>query len=121
MITPTPAFELTSELFNSTRNVVTVDGFLVFFSLIITTGMFIGIRLDDGVRGLKRSLIILLPLLALQALTNVSRIYQTSLNTQISSAAFNGLTTMFLTSLAYIIGLVIGHLIFKKAKAEING
>lgn len=119
MITPTPAFQLGQELINSAQNVIRVDGFLVFFSLIITTGMLIGIRLDDGSRGLRRSLVILIPFILLQTLTNISRVYQT-LNVQMASQSFNGTTTMVLTSIAYILGLVIGHLIFKRAKKDVN-
>lgn len=119
MITPTPAFQLGQELINSAQNVIRVDGFLIFFSLIVTTGMFIGIRLDDGSRGLRRSLLILVPFILLQFLTNISRVYQT-LNTQMASQSFNGTTTIILTSFAYILGLVIGHLIFKRAKKDVN-
>ena len=119
MITPTPAFQLGQELLNSAQNVARVDGFLVFFSLIVTTGMFIGIRLDDGSRGLRRSLVILVPFILLQTLTNISRVYQ-NFNQQMASQSFNGTTTMVLTSFAYILGLVIGHLIFKRAKKDVN-
>jgi len=119
MITPTPAFQLGQELLNSAQNVVRVDGFLVFFSLIVTTGMFIGRRLDGGSRGLRRSLVILIPFILLQFLTNISRVYQT-LNVQMASQSFNGTTTIILTSFAYILGLVIGHLIFKRAKKDVN-
>ena len=113
--TPTPV-QLAELLCKSTKFVTNTDGFLIFISLIITTGMFVGVRLNEGKIGFSRSLFVLFPYIILVSLVNGSRIYQTSLVTSVGSQAYNGLVTLILTSLAYILGLFVGHVIFNKAK-----
>lgn len=114
--TPTPIFNFVESIGQSMIYVSQVQGFLLLMSLVICFGMFVGIKLDDGKAGFKRSALVLLPYIILVMIINISRIYQTILLMPITYSAFNGTVTMFITSLFYLLGLCVGHIIFKKAK-----
>lgn len=81
--------------------------------------MYIGTRLDDGLNGFKRSMAIILPFIAILVIVNVSRIYQTSFTATLTANAYNGTVSAIITSLFYIVGLFIGHMISYKAKQEV--
>jgi len=116
--TPTPIFNFVESIGQSIVFVSRVQGFLLMMSLVICFGMFVGIKLDDGRAGFNRSALVLLPYIALVMTINISRIYQTMLLMPITYSAFNGIATLLITSIFYLLGLCIGHMIFKKAKKD---
>lgn len=114
--TPTPIFNFVESIGQSMIYVSQVQGFLLLMSMVICFGMFVGIKLDDGKAGFKRSALVLLPYIILVMIINISRIYQTILLMPITYSAFNATITMFIALIFYLIGLFAGHIIFKKAK-----
>lgn len=88
--------------------------YLLFLSSVITIGMLIGGKYDNGFKGFKQSINIITPLILIIFFSNLSRIYTT--NSSISSNAFNGSANMIIMTASYFIGLFIGHIVSIKAK-----
>lgn len=114
-----------NEILTSLSTVTQSQFFWFYMGLIITFGMVIGARLDEGVRGFQRSMIIILPFMVVMIITNLSRIYQASFTGVITPQAYNGTVSMLITAVFYVIGLFSGHMVSYKAKQsvikEING
>lgn len=108
------------EILQSFNNVILSPLFMVYMSFIITFGMWIGIRLDNGIQGFKRSIVIILPFIFVILLANTSRIYQASFVSPLPANAFNGIITTIITSFFYIVGLIIGHIIWDEARNRVQ-
>lgn len=95
--------------------VLSGDYFLFNVSTVVSLGMIIGYKLNEGLDGFKKSITILLPYSALLILTIYSRL----LGVEVTAAnAYNGIITIIITSVAYITGLFLGHVVFNKAKKD---
>lgn len=110
-----------NEVIKSIQVVSSSPYFFFYMGLIITFGMIIGVHLDDGVRGFKRSLTIIMPFLIMTVITTLSRIYSISHDVVISFQAYNGTVSFLISSFFYIIGLFIGHSITYKATKAAKG
>lgn len=108
-----------NEILTSLSAVTSSQFFWFYMGLIITFGVVIGTRLDEGVKGFQRSMLIILPFLVVMIITNVSRIYQASFERIITPQAYNGTVSMVMTAVFYILGLFAGHMVSYKAKESV--
>lgn len=98
---------------DSISMVTTSPNFFFYMGLVVSFGMIVGGKLNEGMDGLKKSVIVLLPFGFVMLLTTSSRLFYTSSLSSfpLSANAYNGLFTLVFTSLFYLIGLVLGHTI----------
>ena len=105
------------EIIQSLYLVIDGNAFFINMGIIISVGMFSGVKLNDSLAGFNRSLVIIFPYSALLFLTNLSRI---AVLTDKTPNAYNSTWTILLTTFAYVVGLYIGHVIFCRAKKEVQ-
>lgn len=108
-----------NEVYQSIQTVTNSPFFWFYMGLVITFGMTIGVHLDDGMRGFKRSMTIIFPFSIMVMLTTLSRLYEASQSFNLTSQAYNGTTSFLFAAIFYSIGLFIGHLITCKAKEAV--
>lgn len=99
------------EIMQSLQIVTSASGFFWYVGTIIAVGMIAGAKLDHNFSGLRKSLFLILPYAAILFFTTSSRLYQTALVRTLNADAYNGLMTLVLITIAYVIGLFIGHVI----------
>lgn len=110
--------EVIAKLAESWIMVIDGQGFLVFMSVIFSLGMYYGNKHDDGFNGFKRSVGVILPWVAIVILTNIFRIVETARVVNITGMAFNGTVTALITTICYIPGLFVGHMIKEIAEEQ---
>lgn len=106
------------EIAHSINQVITSGGFLYNLSMIIVIGIVAGVKLNEYFVGFKRSMVILIPFIFILLLTNLMRIYDMSSDQVIGYNAYNGSVSIAIVSLAYVVGLFLGHVTFHKAKKD---
>jgi hypothetical protein len=106
------------EITQSFYLVVGASSFLTLTSLVFITGIFWGWWYDQKIIGFKRSLNLIVPFVVLLITINASRIYEASLSTKINPNGYNGLITLVLSSVVYIIGLFIGHMLDTRGRKK---
>lgn len=104
------------EIWQSINIVTSSPGFFWYVGTIISIGMLAGSKYDNKFTGFIKSLSLILPYTFVLLLTTFSRLYQTYLIKPLSSDAFNGSITLIIITLAYILGLFMGHMAVKKGK-----
>lgn len=104
-----------NDISESLQQVTQSPNFWFYMGLIVSLGMVIGAKLNEGLTGLKRSLLILIPFVLLLTLTNLSRVYYYSLQYGMGAQSYNNTIALALTATAYCSGLVLGHLIVAHA------
>lgn len=107
------------EILVSIKNVSSASFFWWYMSMIISLGMVVGAKFDNRFRGFIKSIILLAPYTLILLLTNISRLYETSLRKELTSDAYNGTASLFMVTIFYMLGLFIGHMIDKQGKIEV--
>ena len=89
-----------------------------YMGSVISLGMLVGAKFDDGLKGLKRSISVLFPYFFILFITNGSRLVETSWKQPLGATAYNSIVTLLAVTFFYGIGLIFGHLIKKRAVEE---
>lgn len=97
-------------LLDSVHIVTTATGFWFFTGCIISFGMIVGAKLNEGGTGLRRSLTILLPFMLILFSTNLSRVFDYALVNGFGGQSFTNTVSLIFIALAYIVGLGVGHI-----------
>lgn len=97
-------------LLDSVHIVTSATGFWFFTGCIISFGMIVGAKLNEGGTGLKRSLIILLPFTIILFSTNLSRVFDYARINGFGGQSFTNTVSLIFIALAYIVGLFVGHI-----------
>lgn len=105
-----------TEIFESIKVVTGAPFFMLSMSTVITVGMLVGGRQDDGSRGFKRSMGVFLPFIFIAVANNLLRIF--SLNAALTYQAFNGSVSLIIMGIFYISGLLFGHMISDKGRKD---
>lgn len=112
------------EIMKSIEAVFTSPLFFTNMGMITAFGMVIGATLDDGVRGFRKSVAIILPYTLIIATTTITRLIDVSSRQPFSFTAYNSLVSLTAVSTFYLIGLFLGHVVFeyaqKSARKEIK-
>lgn len=95
---------------DSVHIVTTATGFWFFTGCIISFGMIVGAKLNEGGTGLKRSLTILLPFLLILFSTNLSRVFDYARVNGFGGQSFTNTVSLIFIALAYVVGLGVGHI-----------
>lgn len=95
---------------DSVHIVTTATGFWFFTGCIISFGMIVGAKLNEGGTGLKRSLTILLPFLLILFSTNLTRVFDYARINGFGGQSFTNTVSLIFIALAYIVGLFVGHI-----------
>lgn len=95
---------------DSVHIVTSATGFWFFTGCIISLGMIVGAKLNEGGTGLKRSLTILLPFLLILFSTNLSRVFDYARINGFGGQSFTNTLSLIFIALAYIVGLGVGHI-----------
>lgn len=97
-------------LFESVKIVTSATGFWFFIGCIISLGMVIGAKLNEGGNGFKRSITILLPFSVVLFSTNLARVFDYARINGFGGQSFTNTFSIIFVSMAYIFGLAVGHL-----------
>lgn len=97
-------------LLDSVKIVTSGTGFWFFTGCIISFGMIVGAKLNEGGSGLRRSLIILLPFTAILFSTNLSRVFDYARINGFGGQSFTNTVSLIFIALAYVAGLGVGHI-----------
>lgn len=95
---------------DSVHIVTTATGFWFFTGCIISFGMIVGAKLNEGGTGLRRSLTILLPFMLILFSTNLSRVFDYARVNGFGGQSFTNTVSLIFIALAYIVGLGVGHI-----------
>lgn len=96
-------------LLDSVHIVTSATGFWFFTGCIISLGMIVGAKLNEGGTGLKRSITILLPFIIILFSTNLSRVFDYARINGFGGQSFTNTFSLIFVALAYVVGLGIGH------------
>ena len=98
------------QIFLESIKIVTAgSGFWFFTGCVISFGMIVGAKLNEGGSGLKRSVIILLPFISILFSTNLSRVFDYARINGFGGQSFTNTFSLLFVTLSYILGLWIGH------------
>lgn len=97
-------------LLDSVHIVTSATGFWFFTGCIISFGMIVGAKLNEGGTGLRRSLTILLPFMLILFSTNLSRVFDYARVNGFGGQSFTNTVSLIFIALAYIVGLFVGHI-----------
>lgn len=107
--------ELLNNLYLSFLMVIDSPGYALYLGSVISLGMTVGWKLNEGREGFTRSLTVILPIFLLITFNTLSRVYFISLEAPIGANAFNSVIARLIDVPAYCLGLYIGHVLAKKA------
>lgn len=95
--------------------------FFFYMGLVVSFGMIVGGRLNEGMAGLKKSMFVLIPFGFVLFMTTSSRIFFTSnlYPIPLSANAYNGIFTLLFTGIFYFIGLLLGHTVVSNTVKKI--
>ena len=97
-------------LLDSVHIVTSATGFWFFTGCIISFGMIVGAKLNEGGTGLRRSLTILLPFMLILFSTNLTRVFDYARINGFGGQSFTNTVSLIFIALAYIVGLFVGHI-----------
>lgn len=97
-------------LLDSVHIVTSATGFWFFTGCVISFGMIVGAKLNEGGTGLRRSLTILLPFMLILFSTNLSRVFDYARVNGFGGQSFTNTVSLIFIALAYIVGLGVGHM-----------
>lgn len=97
-------------LLDSVHIVTSATGFWFFTGCVISFGMIVGAKLNEGGTGLRRSLTILLPFMLILFSTNLSRVFDYARVNGFGGQSFTNTVSLIFIAIAYIAGLGIGHM-----------
>ena len=96
-------------LMESVKIVTSATGFWFFTGCIISLGMIVGAKLNEGGTGLRRSATILFPFIIILLSTNLTRVYDYARINGFGGQSFTNTFSLIFIAVAYVIGLGIGH------------
>ncbi len=96
---------------DSINMVITSPNFFVYMGLIMSFGMVFGGKLNEGMNGMRKSLMILVPFSFVLLLSTSSRLFYTVMSNDLPLGpnAYNSIFTLIFTTLFYTLGLFLGH------------
>ena len=97
-------------LLDSIHIVTSGTGFWFFTGCIISFGMIVGAKLNEGGTGLRRSITILLPFIIILFSTNLSRVFDYARVNGFGGQSFTNTFSLIFVALAYVVGLGVGHM-----------
>lgn len=97
-------------LLDSVHIVTSATGFWFFTGCIISFGMIVGAKLNEGGTGLRRSLTILLPFMLILFSTNLTRVFDYARINGFGGQSFTNTVSLIFIALAYVVGLGVGHI-----------
>lgn len=96
-------------LMESVKIVTSATGFWFFTGCIISLGMIVGAKLNEGGTGLRRSATILFPFIIILLSTNLTRVFDYARINGFGGQSFTNTFSLIFIAVAYVIGLGIGH------------
>lgn len=110
------------EVQQSIQQVISSPGFFWWVGVIISIGMLAGAKFDNRIQGFVKSIILIFPYSLVLLLTTLNRLYIISYDKPLNADAYNGIVTLVIITLAYIVGLFLGHMAVKKGhEAGVKG
>lgn len=107
--------ELINLLQESLQQVINGSNFWFWLGMSIASGAIVGGIFNQGIKGLRRSVVTLSPLILLVMAATGDRVYAIHIINPIGPSAFNAPLSLFILSIGYVAGLWYGHTIVSRA------
>lgn len=104
---------------DSTYLVIDSPYFWLYIGLIISFGMVFGGRLNEGMNGFRKSMMILLPFSLMLFVIMASRLFYTATIFPLGANAYNNVITLIITTFFYTLGLFMGHMVVSRTIKKI--
>lgn len=98
-------------LLDSIHIVTSATGFWTFTGCVISLGMIVGAKLNEGGTGLRRSLTVLFPFTIILFATNLTRVFDYARVNGFGGQSFTNTFSIIFIATAYVVGLGVGHIL----------